>query len=141
MPPVERVSEVAIVAAAQGAPPRHGAPGFVVDIGLDRAARALVAHTSAASPPAALDAMLALQEAEAEAARDRNARRHGKALLDALAELQRALLAESDDQEGPALHRLAALLEAPPDAANPALAGVLRALALRARVELARRGM
>jgi Class II flagellar assembly regulator len=139
MPPVTNVSGAGPVTAAPGAPARPGAAGFVVDIGLDRAARLL-----AATPAAALDAMLALQEAEAEATRDRNARRHGRALLDALAELQCALLAESgagDGQDGPVLQRLAGLLEASPGAADPALAGVLRALSLRAQVELARRGM
>jgi hypothetical protein len=121
---------------APGGPVRQVGAGFAVDMGLDRAARTL-----AATPAAALDAMLALQEAEVEAARDRNARRHGKALLEALAELQRALLGGGGGEEGPALQRLAALAAAPADAANPALAGVLRALSLRAQVELARRGM
>ena len=135
MAPVTRVSGPEPIVAAPSGPMRQGLPAFVVDMGLDRAARTL-----AATPAAALDAMLALQEAEAEAARDRNARRHGKALLEALAELQRALLA-GGDEEGPALQCLAALAADPPDAASPGLAGVLRALSLRAEVELARRGM
>ncbi len=119
------------MAAPGQAPARPGAPGFTVDLGLEGAARTL-----AATPAAALDAMLALQEAEAESVRDRAARRHGKALLEALAALQHALLG---GEEGPALQRLAALLAAMPEAADPRLGAVLRAVALRAQVELARR--
>lgn len=86
-----------------------------------------------------LDGMLALQEAGAEAVRDRQARRHGQALLGTLARLQHDLLQEGGDDS--ALHQVAALLEAMPPAANPALASALAGVALRARVELARRGL
>jgi hypothetical protein len=84
----------------------------------------------------ALPGMLALQEAEAEASRDREARRHGQAVLEELAGLQRALLAGPAD---PALlNRLTALTKAPPEAADPLLRAALQAVALRAKVELAR---
>ncbi|MEJ1977633.1 MAG: flagellar assembly protein FliX [Acetobacteraceae bacterium] len=127
MAPVTSVSEVAPVMPGPGVPARRGEAGFVVGAGPDRAA-----GPPATRPAAPLDAMLALQEAQeadADAARDRNARRHGKALLEALAALQQALLAGGD--EGAALERLAALATAGPDAANPALVGVMRALSLR----------
>ena len=70
-------------------------------------------------------------------ARDRRARRHGRALLEGLGELQRALLGDGEDSA--ALDRLAALVEHCPEAADPALRATLAAVALRARVELARR--
>ncbi len=96
------------------------------------------AATAALAAPMALAGMLALQEAEGSAVGDRAARRHGQALLSRLTRLQRALLA------GPAdpglLDELARLVEAQPPAADPALAGVLRAIAVRVRVELARLG-
>lgn len=91
-----------------------------------------------------LDALLALQEAGASVAadpgvRDREARRHGRALLEELAELQKSLLSGAD--EGASLERLAALLGRMPAAADPALASILRSVGLRARVELARQGL
>ena len=73
---------------------------------------------TAASAPAALDGMLALQEGEADAARDRGARRHSQSLLRELAALQRALLSGVGDPA--CLQRLAALGRAVPDAADPA---------------------
>ena len=86
--------------------------------------------------------MLLLQEvadgpARNAQARDRQARRHGRALLDGLAELQRALLGDGEDTA--ALDQLAALVAHSPDAADPALRATLAAIALRASVELARR--
>jgi len=94
---------------------------------------------SPASAPAGLDGMLALQEREADAARDRGARRHGQSLLRELAALQRALLGDAGDAA--CLQRLAALGRATPDAADPGLAAIVRSLAVRAAVELARRGL
>jgi hypothetical protein len=99
---------------------------------------------SALAPSAVLAGLLALQEeAEPQALRDRAARRHGRTMLTALAELQLALLAgpgEADDgAPARALARLGHLLDEQPPAEDPALAGVLAAVALRCRVELARR--
>lgn len=85
--------------------------------------------------PAALAGLLALQEAATPSTRDRAARRHGQALLAALAGLQRALL---DSEEGPALAALGHLLAAAPPAEDPELASLLGAIALRCRIELAR---
>jgi hypothetical protein len=85
----------------------------------------------------ALGGMLALQEATDPVLRDRSARRHGQALLAALAALQRALLADGGEDE--ALERVAALAHVP-DAADPQLRAVLHQAGLRAAVELAKRG-
>ncbi|HYZ61637.1 MAG TPA: flagellar assembly protein FliX, partial [Acetobacteraceae bacterium] len=89
----------------------------------------------AGAVPVSVLSLLALQEAESGAVQDREARRHGTAVLDELSELQRDLLGEG----APKLDRLAALAARPVAAADPALAGVLRAIQLRAGIELARR--
>jgi len=82
--------------------------------------------------------MLALQEAGAEPARDRAARRHGQAMLQLLAALQRAMLQGEGGDEAE-LARLASLSAEVPVASDPALRQVVAAIALRASVELARR--
>lgn len=100
------------------------------------------AAPAAAGPAAAPDApagLLALQEREDGPARDRAARQRGRAILDALAALQRDLLAGRLDPAG--LERLVAGLDGGEDAADPALRSVLKAVVLRARVELARSAM
>jgi hypothetical protein len=94
----------------------------------------------------AMPSLLALQEAgqEAgqqagvEAARDREARRHGSAMLDALAMLQRSMLGGQDRQGVESLQSLARLVQATPPPSDPALAAVQRALLVRVAVELAR---
>jgi hypothetical protein len=83
-----------------------------------------------------LSGLLALQEADAPVLRDRRAQRRGQDLLAALAALQRALLAGGDPAD--VLGRLASLATDLPSAVDPRLAAVLRAIGLRARVELAR---
>lgn len=88
---------------------------------------------------AELGGMLGLQEQEDGAARDRGARRHGQALLRELAALQRSLLAGPGDPE--ALQRLTALGRATPEFSDPGLSSVVKAIALRAAIELARRGL
>jgi protein-disulfide isomerase-like protein with CxxC motif len=90
-----------------------------------------------AAPAAALASMLALQEAGGEAREDREARRHGHDLLDALAALQRAVLTGCDDAA--ALERLADLAATVPLAADTRLAAMVSAIVVRAKVELARR--
>ena len=97
---------------------------------------------AAAASASSLDAILALQEEQTAErvipARDREARRRGQGLLTALAALQHALL---DGGNGDAaLRQLAALADGVP-AATPQLEAVVRALSLRARIELARRGL
>lgn len=67
--------------------------------------------------------------------RDVLARRRGRALLGGLGALQRAMLAGRTDDE--ALRGLAGLVEGE-DGEDPEMAEAMRALALRARIELAR---
>ncbi len=95
-------------------------------------AAAARAATSVAAPAPGL---LALREDDRRR-RDARARQRASALLDELALLQLALLNGSADSA--ALERLAALAEGG-DAADPALAAILAAVALRARIELVRR--
>jgi hypothetical protein len=79
----------------------------------------------------------ALDEAGASPRRrDQAARRHGRDLLAALTGLQRTLLGHADG--GASRASLQALLDDLPSAADPGLAAVLRAIALRAHLELAR---
>ncbi len=68
---------------------------------------------------------------------DREARRHGQEILDALAALQRALLRSGDPAEG--LARLRVLAEMAPVAHDPTLARVLSSIRLRAQLEVLRR--
>ncbi len=91
----------------------------------------------AAAAPAAVEfpSLLAMQEASSEPAKDRDARRHGKAMLDALARLQRALLGGGGVD---ALESLANLVRATPQPDDPGLAAVQRAVLVRAAVELQR---
>ena len=79
------------------------------------------------------------------AVRDREARRHGQALLSALAELQLALIGGGGGSGTPRdglkslSERLSVLASTLPAAADPGLQAVVRAIGLRARIELARR--
>jgi hypothetical protein len=83
----------------------------------------------------AMPSLLLMQEAGSDALQDRDAKRHGAAVLDELRDLQLSLLGDG----GPQLERLARLADRPIGAADPRLAGVLRAIQLRAGIELARR--
>ena len=93
------------------------------------------AERAVASSGVSMVSLLSMQEAESDAQQDREARQQGEAMLDELGELQRALLGDG----GPDLARLARLASRPVAASDPRLAGVLRAIRLRAGVELARR--
>lgn len=127
-------------------------PGAATPLGRSRAAGGAgggFSISSGASPPPAssgigaseaaslLGVMLALQEAGAERPRDRAARRHGEAMLVELRALQLALIEGGGGAA--ALERLAELAEHLPEAAHPGLQANLSWLALRARIELARR--
>ena len=68
--------------------------------------------------------------------RDRAASAHGQETLKALAELQRDMLAQTDNPAH--LDRLAELSAQAPEAATAGLRSVLRQVAVRAQVELAR---
>ncbi len=108
------------------------------------------AAAAAGFAPGALASLLAMQEAGPSAAttvaggvRDREARRHGRAVLDALLAWQRGLL--RGEPEVGALRQLASIAgEAEAEAAgasDPGLRAVLAEIMLRARVELARYGI
>lgn len=120
--------------AASGA--RRTASGFhVPEDGLAEspgtAAASLVGHVS-------LDVMLAAEALEQDARRNATARRHGQAMLRGLGTLQHTLLSGSDPHA--ALATLAQLVGDLPPVSDPGLAALLDSIALRARVELARRG-
>ena len=126
--------------AMSGPAPRAAAgAGAQFTVGIDPAAGGPV---PAGAGEVSLEGMLALQEAdgalarEGHATRDRKARRRGRALLEALAGLQRGLLAEGAAVD--TLRRLAQLAAEPEEAADPALGLILAQILLRARVELAR---
>ncbi len=130
------VGGVAGSAPAQRATRRSAAgQGFA----LPQADAAEVAETAdtGAAAAVALGGMLFLQEEDGPEIRDRRARRHGQAMLKELGQLQTALLGGAAD--GEALRRLSALAGTVPEAADPMLGSLVRSVALRARVELARR--
>lgn len=91
----------------------------------------------AATSEVGMGGMLALQELPGDEVADREARRRGQDLLEALTAMQRGLLGmeESDPR------RLARLAEAVPAADDPGLREAVAAIALRARIEVARAEM
>lgn len=89
------------------------------------------------APLAGLDALLVLQQVEDEAERRRRAARQGARLLDGLEELRRGLLeGVLSESTLRGLRRGLAELEATPE--HPPLAAVLREIAVRVEVELAK---
>ena len=113
---------------------RPAAAGFSVAPGPDSVARN--ARLSAA-PAIGLESLLALQSVDEALERDRAARKRGTAMVAALTDLQRALLAEEDPAL--ALRSLSELAVDGPLGDDPELAAILRAVVLRSRVEVARR--
>jgi hypothetical protein len=70
---------------------------------------------------------------------DKEARRHGRALLRALGAIQLALLGSGQADEGGEAHtQLARLAATAPQADDPVLRLILREIGVRAAVELAR---
>ncbi len=116
--------------------------GFMVPSAAAEIGDEMSAASREVSAPLDAGAMLALQEEAGwdlhhlHQQADRDARRHGKDVLEALAALQRELLADGDLQAS--LARLAALLDTPSDPHDPALARVLAAIRLRAGLEMLR---
>ena len=118
-------------------------PGFVVPAG-SSLAQSVSALAQARDVAKLTDAraILALQEevgwsaADADAAAEREARRRGRDILDALAEVQKGLLAGVSLQVG--LSHLSALTEMPLTASDPDLARVIGAIRLRAKLEVLR---
>jgi hypothetical protein len=83
--------------------------------------------------------MLALQEVETQTSANKNGRRQGFAVLDALQELQHGLLTAGN--EGEELAKLKNLARNPAAVTDPGLADILSAIRLRAKIELLRRGV
>ncbi len=92
-----------------------------------------------APAPVGLHTLLALQEAEADAAQDRAAQRHAGSMLDELSLVQRAVLQGDPIGTSAALARLADAARHGPAAIDPRLAAVVQAIAMRAAIEAARR--
>ena len=101
-----------------------------------------VASGAEAAAPANLSGVAWLQanvaDVFARTAQDREARRHGRALLKALAGVQRAALGGNGDQAQAALATLAETVRDEHEADDPVLRLILREIAVRAAVELAR---
>jgi hypothetical protein len=119
--------------------PDAAATGFMMPA---MAAQEASGRARNASPIIDTRTMLALQEQvgreadrPAETA-DREARRHGQDILEALAALQKDLLRDGVPTDG--LSRLTALTTMIPAAHDPALARILAAIRLRARLEIVR---
>lgn len=122
---IDRIARATVPNAGRGG--AVPSAGFVVPEG--------GAAPSAPVAPAALEGLVALQEAGQQGVRDREARRHGAAMLEVLRALQRALL---EGAAPDALERLAGLVRAAPSPEHPGLIQVQRLILQRAAVELAR---
>ena len=125
-------TQSALAAAAPRRRVRQGDSGFEVPEGDD------VAAPAAAAPAAGLSGLLAMQEAVAVETGDRAAQNHAETVMQELGSLQLELLR---GQAAGAASRLAGLARATPHAFDPGLAGVLRAVRLRAEVEAARNAL
>jgi hypothetical protein len=77
--------------------------------------------------------MLALQEQTAQDSADREARRHGQAMIEQLAALQLALLSGTS---GDIIETLSTMVRSEPRGVHPALAHALCSIRLRARIAL-----
>ena len=107
---------------------------FLVD---EAGERATGATRLQGAPAVGLDSLLMLQAIDDSMERDHGARKRGAAMVAALTDLQRALLASEDPAT--TLNSLSDLAAEVPEAADPGLADILRAVVLRARLEVARR--
>jgi len=121
------------LAGMRGGTRAGGARGFAVAGGAEASAPA----TTAAGIDAVGASLLILQAENATAERDAAARQRAESLLEELRRLQLGLLGGETDRDS--LHRLAAL-RLGEEGADPALREVVEAIALRAAIELARRG-
>ncbi len=118
---------------AAGGTGNTAAGAFAVHVGGRPVASAGIAP---ATPLAALDGVLAVQEVDDAAGEQRRAVRRGHNLLDELRELQLGMV-DGWVSEG-TLQRLAGLVDGLRPAADPQLAEVLDAIELRAAVELSK---
>ena len=117
---------------------RRAATGAAFDVSFAETTAPAAAETSATGSVGAVNPMLLHELAvDGEERRDREAHQHGTDVLELLAALQRGLLGAK--VETLPMERLLSLVEHPPEAADPGLAAVTRAIVLRARIEIARR--
>ena len=116
----------AVAAPRTAAPRRAGPGGFRVE--------AEATSSPMAASAVSMPSLLGLQEAQGDAVADRSARRHAEDALDGLRELQLALL-DGSDSGGRFLDQLTRRV---PEAADPRLREVQRALLIRVAVEGAR---
>jgi Class II flagellar assembly regulator len=90
-------------------------------------------------PASPLTLKMTYEAARDAVSADREARRHGRALLRALGAVQLALLLpNNEDEGGEARAQLARLAATPPTADDPTLCLILREIGVRAAIELAR---
>ncbi len=131
--PVSAISVAAPVApSGPAAPPQARGPGFALPVALPAPPGA-----PPALAPTALSSLLALQETNRPERPDARHQRQARRRLDLLRRLQMALLSGTEDPA--ALRELADLRPAAGAVSDAGLDAVLGAIALRARVELARR--
>ena len=125
-----------------GRRPDVGISGFTIPEASPASGRTASPLASGPSTIFAASAMLALQEqagldSDAEAAlADREARKHAQDILEALATLQRDLLAGGNPARN--LSRLAALAQMMPSLHDPVLARIVGSIRLRAQLEILR---
>ena len=137
---MNRVGGIGIGGAIAGRSAKAGAAGSGFSIADNGPAEPAAAPKTQAAQSVALSGMLALQEVATGTARDKAARRHGFALLEALTQLQKELLTGLGDGEA-GITALTRLTTETPEAEDPGLAAVLDAVRLRAKIELLRRGV
>ena len=141
---VERVSARAPLSGGVDAPTADPAGGaFAALLPSDAATPAAAARANGSTQAAAaLGGMAWIEAGVAEAlardAQDREARRHGKAMLQALGAVQHAMLGGDDDQARSALAALANTAQDGHEADDPVLKLILREIGVRAAVALAR---
>jgi hypothetical protein len=125
-------------AAAARASARGATPGttFAID---GEAQPARVANANAAVATASIDTLLALQGAEDAATGRKRQLRRGRSLLDALDALKLDLIAGRTSESH--LNQLMAIIGQARVASEPGLDALLDDIELRARVELAKRGV
>jgi hypothetical protein len=110
--------------------------GFFVDEGMTTAR---AAGTASVAPAASLDALLALQAIDDPLQARKKTIRRGRSLLDTLETLRADLLVGRISEGN--LNQLTALIGQAREKADPKLDALLNDIELRARVELAKRGI
>ena len=139
---IERVgTRAGILSATDPAAPSHDS-GFANLLPAESGRAQSAEPPPAAMPPASLSGVAWLQagieQALAREAQDKQARRHGRAMLQALGAVQLAVLGGDDGRARSALASLASTVEDEHPADDPVLRLIMREIGVRAAVELAR---